>query len=265
MFALLLVAVLGLAGVTAYFAVFGLSALAPAVPQAMMALGVSLETAKYAAAVFTYAHWDTLSRRLRYALVTSTATVMLLTSIGVFGYLQAAFAPGLTTTELQAQTITELQARKTELQAQLDSVDAETKRVPDNVVRARIALLREYAERRAVIDKELQETRAALSAAQVKVVEARAHTGPLSYVASALGVPVDRAVFYMSVLLTASLDPLAMLLSLSLTHVRPRRRDQPLRVVEPGPVSPAPAADTGADMQAQPYRRSVLGTVLPPE
>lgn len=233
---LLALAVLALASVTAYFAVFGLAALAPTVPYSMIALGLSLEFGKYVSLTYVYAHWSTLPLRLKVTTSTVLGAVLLLTSIGVFGYLQSAFSSSLANTEVQASALADTQKRVAALDEELKLIDAETKRVPDNAVRSRIALLREYEERRKPITEELKTLRTRESELKTKVMETRAHTGPLSYVASALDVPIDRAVFWMAVLLTVSLDPMAICLSLLLVYAR----NKPKEVLPVGP-EPLPA------------------------
>lgn len=220
MTALLALAVLALASVTAYFAVFGLSALAPAVPYSMIALGLSLEFGKYVSLTYVYANWSSLPFKLKAVTTTILIAVLMLTSIGVFGYLQSAFSSSLAESETKASQLQVVSRRVLDIEAEIRSIDLETKRVPDGAVRSRIALLREYEQRRSPLVTELQTLRQQEGELRSAVLQTRAHTGPLSYVASALNVPLDTAVFWMAVLLTVSLDPMAIALSLLLVYAR---------------------------------------------
>lgn len=248
MVALLTAAVVVLASITAYFTVIGLASLAPQVSVSMIALGVGLELSKYVALAFVYQQWSALARRLRYTLVLIVALVVTLSSVGVFGYLQASFSSSLAQSDAASIELVDLSTRRTQLEKKLSEIEAEQRRTPDTAVRSRIALIREYESRRQAVASELSDVRRAELELRKQQLSIRSHVGPLSYVAEILNVPLAQAVTWLSLLITITLDPLAMLLSLCLVHLR----SSTSKILPEGSSGPESPPSTGTPIQPSP-------------
>ena len=87
---LTLLTALGIAGVAAWFSIAGLMAIfsAAALPIAVMA--GTLEVGKLLTASWLYRYWHDTSVALRAYLSTAVVVLMLITSMGIFGYLSKA-------------------------------------------------------------------------------------------------------------------------------------------------------------------------------
>jgi hypothetical protein len=79
------------AGCAAYFSVTGLGVLFAGASISVMVMAGSLEAAKLVAATYLKQEWDTLRGFNKWYLTISVATLMIITSAGIFGYLSNAF------------------------------------------------------------------------------------------------------------------------------------------------------------------------------
>jgi len=79
------------AGCAAFFSVTGLGVLFSGASTAVMVMAGALEFAKLVAATYLKQQWDTIKGFNKWYLATSVATLMLITSAGIFGYLSNAF------------------------------------------------------------------------------------------------------------------------------------------------------------------------------
>ena len=79
------------AGCAAYFSVTGLGVLFAGASVSVMVMAGSLEAAKLVSATYLKQEWDTLKGFNKWYLTIAVATLMLITSAGIFGYLSNAF------------------------------------------------------------------------------------------------------------------------------------------------------------------------------
>jgi hypothetical protein len=79
------------AGCAAYFSVTGLGVLFSGASVSVMVMAGALEMAKLVSATYLKQEWDTLKGFNKWYLTISVATLMLITSAGIFGYLSNAF------------------------------------------------------------------------------------------------------------------------------------------------------------------------------
>jgi hypothetical protein len=89
-FALLtLISALSISVTAAYFSIFGLTALFPATAIAVMIMGIVLEIGKIISAVWLHKNWHNVnvSKILRTYMISAIVVLMLITDIGVFGFL----------------------------------------------------------------------------------------------------------------------------------------------------------------------------------
>ena len=83
---------IGIALVAAYFSVTGIATLFAGKFFAIVAMASALEFAKLVAASFLYRYWKTMAFTLKTYLMVGVAVLMVITSIGIYGYLSAAYA-----------------------------------------------------------------------------------------------------------------------------------------------------------------------------
>jgi hypothetical protein len=229
----MLVAALGIATVSAFFAVTGLTHVFVGAFWPVVAMGVALEFSKLAAIGFLGRHG---AGPLRIVIIALVAILMLLSAIGRFGFLSAANISHVAShraavdlrvahvkvqTKVQAGVVADITARI----AQIDTAIAETIRRGRAV--AAMALADQQKRARADLVAEREQASRKLAgleneAAQIRADRAglAADNGPISYLAELLGADADDVVRWFIALVAVLLDPLAGCLLLAATRRR---------------------------------------------
>lgn len=238
-FAILATALL-LSAVAAFYSVAGLVAIFSAAAIPVIIMGGSLELGKIVATVWLHNNWRRVGLAFKLYLVPAIAFLMLLTSMGIFGYLSKAHSDqGLISGDSQARIAIydekirtsreNIDANRKALRQMDEAVDqvmgrSTTEAGADKAVAVRRG---QQAERRrllAEIEAEqktitrLSEERAPI-AAEVRKVEAE--VGPIKYIAALIygdnpeANLLERAVRWVIIMIVLVFDPLALTLILA--------------------------------------------------
>lgn len=238
---------LSISTVSAYFSIIGLTAIFAAAKIPIIILGSALEFGKIVSTLFVHRHWKDLSFALRSYLSVAIVILMLITSLGSFGFLSKAHldqALPSDNNQIQLNIIDQkmqtdkdnITAAKTEL-SQLDAaVNQMMGRTTDATGAQRSVNIRknQTKDRQRIADTidsankdllVLQQQEAPLKAEQNKIA---VEVGPIKYIADMIygsnGSTVDptileKAVRIVIMMLVAVFDPLAIVLLLSATKV----------------------------------------------
>ena len=234
---LLFITALALSTVAEYYAIMGLMAIFSGSPISIAVMGVVLGVAKIVTTSWLYRNWKNTPILMKSYFISAIIVLMLLTSMGIFGYLSKAHLEqgvisggasaevALIDEKINIQKENINAARKTI--SQLDSqVDAALSRTTDSTGAERSsAIRRSQAKERARLIEEistaqkevakLQQERAPRSAELRKV---EAEVGPIKYIAaliyeeSASEEILEKAVRWVILLIVFVFDPLAVLL-----------------------------------------------------
>jgi hypothetical protein len=101
-----------LAGTAAFFSIAGLAKLFAGAATAVMVMASALELSKLIIASFLYQYWNTIARSLKAYLVIATVIIMSITSIGIYGFLSAAYQDTKNAYDLSATYSDSLNAKK---------------------------------------------------------------------------------------------------------------------------------------------------------
>ena len=82
---------LSVSGSAAFYSVFGLSKLFAGAQFEVIIMAGSLEVAKLVIASLLYQYWDTINKLLRLYLTIAATILVLITSMGIYGFLSAAY------------------------------------------------------------------------------------------------------------------------------------------------------------------------------
>ncbi len=225
-----------LSAVAAYYSVIGLAAIFPGAFWPVVFMGSVLESAKLVTASWLYRNWNTAPRILKYYLTSAVAILMLVTSMGIFGYLSKAHlehasdispvADKVAMLDEKINTLKEnVNANKLalkQLDAAVDQVMARTEdargaersvQIRKAQQKERIQLTDEITKQQKEINK-LTEERAPLS---TELRKAESDFGPIKYVAELIYGSgdkdiIDKAVRLVIILIMIVFDPLAVLL-----------------------------------------------------
>jgi len=237
---LLLLSGLTISAVAIYYSVMGLMAIfsAAAVPIAIM--GVSLEVGKLVTASWVKAHWTRLPLLMKTYAVAAVAILMVITSLGIFGYLSKAHSDQtLVSGDVQAKIAIYDEKIKTEKdniesnRKQLNQMDASVDQVLSRTDDEKGATKANEIRKSQLKDRQrlqneilasqkkisaLNDERAPFAAENRKV---EAEVGPIKYIAAFVyGANPDanileRAVTWVIILIVAVFDPLAVVMLLA--------------------------------------------------
>ena len=104
---------LSLAVCAAFFSIAGLSKLFAGASIAVIAMAVTLEASKLVIASFLYRTWSTVNKVLRIYLIGAVTIIALITSIGIYGFLSAAYQNTKAEYELSVTASDSLTVRQT--------------------------------------------------------------------------------------------------------------------------------------------------------
>ena len=259
---------LALSACAAYYSIMGLVAIFAAATIPIFIMGSLLEISKLVVASWIYQNWKEVPRLMKYYFTSALVILMLLTSMGIFGYLSKAHLDqAIPTGDVQSklalidekiktekENINANRKELTQLDAQVDQTLSRTTEASGAdrsiVIRRaqqkdRVRILNEIGAAQTKIAK-YNEERAPI-ASEVRKVEAE--VGPIKYIAALLygdNPEVDvleKAVRWVIILIVIVFDPLAVLLLVAANWQQKRNREEtaPKEVfIDEGELPPAP-------------------------
>ncbi len=279
---LLLITGLTISAVAIYYSVVGLAAVFSAAVIPIIVMGTTLELAKLVCASWLKANWERAPRFMKYYMITAVAVLMLITSMGIFGFLSKAHNDqNLVSGDVQSKiaiydekikTAKEnIDANRKALKQMDEAVDQVMGRSSDEKgadkavalrrgqAKERTRLLSEITAEQKVI-AQLSEERAPI-AAEVRKVEAE--VGPIKYIAKFIygehGEDVnmlEKAVTWVIILIVIVFDPLAviMLLAAQMTFAWAReQKEKPQLEIQPENNTKEVEQDTPKEEKTTPW------------
>ncbi|NBP54943.1 hypothetical protein EBU71_00090 [bacterium] len=234
---LLLINALFLSGIAAFYAVSGLIAIFATAVIPIAIMGTALETAKLVVASWLYRRWNDITRIMRWYFSASLIVLMLLTSMGIFGYLSKAH---LDQAVPSGEISSKVYLLDDKIKYQKGIVDRNNKTIKqlDDLVEQSIGrttdekginsateLRRKQEQQRNKLVSEIDRAQAELNklnnerapiASQLRKVEAE--VGPIKYIAALIyGDRIDenlleKAVRFVIIVIVFVFDPLAVMM-----------------------------------------------------
>jgi hypothetical protein len=243
---------LSLSVIAAWYSIIGLTAIFASAVIPIIVMGTMLEVAKVTVTVWLHEYWHRCRWVMKLYLVPAVIMLMLITSMGIFGFLSKAHsdqsivsgdaAAKIAIYDEKIKTAKEnIEANRKALKQMDESVDqvlgrSQDEKGADKAVGLRRSQQKERARLQSEISAEqktiatLNEERAPI-AADVRKVEAE--VGPIKYIASLIygdnpdANLLERAVRWMIVILVVVFDPLAIMMVLAATEsIKWRREDR---------------------------------------
>jgi hypothetical protein len=266
---------LSLSVIAAYYSIAGLTAIFAAAVIPIIVMGSILELGKVVITLWLHEYWSRCRWLMKLYLVPAVAVLMLITSMGIFGFLSKAHSDqSLVGGDVQAKIAVYDEKIKTEkenietarraLKQMDEGVDqvlgrSTTETGADRAVALRRSQQKERGRLLAEISQsqksiaELNETRAPI-AAEIRKVEAE--VGPLKYIAKLIygdnpdANLLEKAVTWVIIVIVAVFDPLAIMMLLAATESMKWERQRvferlglaPAKEPEPEPT-PEPEPD----------------------
>ncbi len=110
-----------IAGCAAYFSVYGIGLLFSGATIAAMIMASSLELGKLVTTSWLFRYWSKANFFIKTYMITAIFALMMITSLGIYGFLTAAFQKSSLENELSINKISTLQIQKNEEVLKIDS------------------------------------------------------------------------------------------------------------------------------------------------
>ena len=239
-----------LASTAGYFSVFGIGKLLAGGGIGIIVLASSIELGKLVSVSLAYRFIKEFPKALTAAFMFFSVAIMLITSVGIYGYLTAAYTSASvgiltqqganstlvaqdtlmgTTIQMKTDRIAQLNNVRTQQETRLDTTIAKTvtgnSRTVTEIQRALRTNDTEMQRLQTQVDS-LLTARATLTANKIKgdvALQTDAGLGPFIFIAKALGVPLDTAVKWFILLLVLVFDPLSVCLVIAYNFLHERK------------------------------------------
>ena len=221
---------IGLSGVAAYYSVIGLAQIFPGSFWPIILMGSILEASKLVTVSWLYNNWAETNRLMRYYFSVAIVLLMMITSMGIFGYLSRAHIES--NVVVGANTV-QIKTLETQEKIARDKLDYLLKRAGDPTTASN------------KIDKQIQETQAELTRLSKEKLplmaeenKLTAEIGPIKYIAEIFydkndASFIDKAVRLVIFTIIIVFDPLAVLLLIAANQTYRKIKSQELEPIEP--------------------------------
>ena len=259
------ISALSVSGSAAFYSVYGLSKLFAGATVEVIIMAGSLEVAKLVIASLLYQYWDTINKILRTYLTIAATILVLITSMGIYGFLSAAYQETYQTLLINENRIEFLDNKAKFYEDDITRYDKELEQILDNIstlsnaksvsiqvkdtsvaggirntistVDLRLAQDRLRVEENNRKDVYLRRSIAADSLQKYKfeILELQnssdvaGELGPLKYLAGLTGTPMDKIINILLLVIIFVFDPLAIALvvaaNMAFANAFPRREE----------------------------------------
>ena len=246
-----LIAALTLASSAAYYSVYGISKLFSAAAVAVAVMAGTLEASKLIAATYLHRYWKKINFLLKFYLTTAVIILMIITSIGIYGFLTAAYQTTANELFVMDKEIAVIEMKKSRYQEQLNSYSEEknqlansitelTKGLSNNKVqwkdketgqiltstssstrRVLKAQLDDFKIQRNNVNKKIESLTDSVTKLDIQILDIQSNStvtneiGPLKYVSELLDQPMNQVVNWFILIFIFVFDPFAIVLLIS--------------------------------------------------
>ena len=245
---------LAIASVAAWYSIIGLTAIFSAAVIPIIIMGVVLEIGKLVAASWVYTYWKETAKLLRAYLVSAVVILMLITSMGIYGFLSKSHIDAGVGTNQTYVKVERLDSRIQSEQRVIDRAEKQLRTLDDALERyIELGAVSKGLKKREEQEPERKLLQSTITKSQNKIdvyldekseyeLEIRnfeVEVGPLKYIAALIygddaKSMLDETVRYVILLLIFVFDPLAVLLLIaanqSYRKEKPVEKEKPLSV-----------------------------------
>jgi hypothetical protein len=246
-----LIAALTLAASAAYYSVYGISKLFSAAAVAVAIMAGTLEASKLIAATYLHRYWKKINFLLKFYLTSAVIILMIITSIGIYGFLTAAYQTTANELFVMDKEIAVIEMKKSRYQEQLNgyikeksqlanSITELTKGLSNNKIQWRDketgqiitstssktrkvlqTQLDDFKLQRDKISLKIESLTDSVTKLDIRVLDIQSNStvtneiGPLKYVSELLDRPMNQVVNWFILIFIFVFDPFAVILLIS--------------------------------------------------
>ena len=285
---LLLLTGLIISAVAIYYSVVGLTAIFSAAVIPIIIMGSALEIGKLVCASWLKANWEKAPRFMKYYMISAVMVLMLITSMGIFGFLSKAHNDqNLVSGDVQSKiaiydekikTAKEnIEASRKQLKQMDEAVDQVMGRSSDEKGADKANTIRKSQQRdRSALAKDIEANQKQIASlndeaapirAEVRKVEAE--VGPIKYIAKFIygdhGADensLERAVTWIIILIVIVFDPLAVIMLLAAQMTFGWKKEEPVVEELPPADAPLPDAELIDELAGEPETSTQTSTLI---
>ena len=240
----------------AFYSVSGLMKLFAGAAFAVGVMAASLEVSKLVIASLLYQYWSTLNRALKVYLMIAVSILILITSMGIYGFLSSAYQETANKDQVVTQQITALETKKKLYEGTRDNILKEKQSLSDLrgslskgsttqytdkngnlVVRSNNASIKQLDKASQSDDKlsgKVDVVNDSIFSIENKILAIKTNStttselGPLKYLSGLTGVGMDRIINYLLLVIIFVFDPLAiaLVIAANFAFARLNKRDE---------------------------------------
>jgi hypothetical protein len=243
----LIIAAVSVSSIGATFSVIGIAALFSGAALTIAFMAGSLEFAKFVLAAYLHQRWNHLNRIFKYYLTSAIVVLSVITSMGIYGYMSAAYQSASSVLEGETIKLNSLNTKKASSLAEIARLNKSIDEIPANRISKRMQIRAEIEPAIADLTKQITALDSELTKANLQILEVKKKVGPLIYIAKVLNQEIDNVVKYLILIFVSVFDPLAICLVIATSEAfqsRRRYKENPAAFAtgpEPVPV-PTPVA-----------------------
>ena len=241
---LVLIAALALASSAAYYSVYGISKLFSAQALAVAVMAGTLEVSKLIAATYLHRYWKKINFLFKTYLTSAVLILMLITSIGIYGFLTAAYQETANELSFMNKEITVIEMKKSRFQEQLNGYTSEKNQLANSINeltnnkiqyrdketnqiitttssstrKVLTAQLNDMKEQRNNVSIKMESLTDSVTSLDLQILDIESNStvaneiGPLKYVSELIDKPVNEVVNWFILIFIFVFDPLAVVL-----------------------------------------------------
>jgi hypothetical protein len=250
----------------AFYSVSGLSKLFAGASFEVIIMAGSLEVAKLVIASLLYQYWDTINKLLRIYLSVATVILVLITSMGIYGFLSAAYQDTYRQLTIKENKIAFLDQKREFYEKDVERYDEELERISNNIstlsnakatsiqvrdtsvvggVRSTISTaelrlsqkrIEVEEENRKSVQAKREQVADSLQKYQLEILDLEnngdvaGELGPLQYLSGLTGINMDKIINYLLLVIIFVFDPLAISLvvaaNFAFANAFPKREEE---------------------------------------
>ena len=236
----------------AFYSVFGLAHLFAGASTEVIIMAGALEAAKLVVASLLYQYWDTINKILRTYFMVATFILMVITSGGIYGFLSGAYQETATQSEFLDKQVQIIEVKRTRFIETRDDLKLTVKELTTALSNPTMIqyvdkesgqlVTTTSSRQRTLLETQLSEAKVNLDAAtdsiavlDVRILDAQIgnesarELGPLKYMATLTGQPMEKIVNWFMLLIIFVFDPLAIAMvvaaNMAFAHIKGVARD----------------------------------------
>ena len=202
----------------AAFSIFGLADLFTGAVMSVMIMAAALEFSKFFIAAYLHQAWGRLRWVFKSYLFISVVVLSLITSMGIFGYLSAAYQESTAKLETENIKLTSIKNEQARYSTEIDRLNRSIDEIPASRITKKMQARKEAEPVVAELQAKIAKLSAQLTEAELHIVDVKKRVGPLIYIAKAFNVDIDSVVKYLILVFVTVFDPLAICMIIAVSE-----------------------------------------------